>query len=115
MNVAKVSSDKTRLTIYCPGCREIHGVWIKHDTNPTANWQWNGNLEKPTLSPSILVTGTRPITDDERDRIMAGEHIEKEPRVCHSFVRDGNIEFLNDCTHELRGKTVPLEFDSLLE
>ncbi|MGC4033677.1 MAG: hypothetical protein QM754_18485 [Tepidisphaeraceae bacterium] len=28
---------------------------------------------------------------------------------CHSFVRDGQIEFLGDCTHELAGKTVPLE------
>lgn len=29
--------------------------------------------------------------------------------VCHSFVRDGKIEFLGDCTHEFAGKTVDLE------
>src|SRR5436309_254590 len=29
--------------------------------------------------------------------------------VCHSFVRDGLIEFLGDCTHPLAGRTVPLE------
>jgi hypothetical protein len=28
---------------------------------------------------------------------------------CHSLVTDGNIQFLDDCTHELKGKTVPLE------
>lgn len=28
--------------------------------------------------------------------------------VCHSFVRAGKIEFLGDCTHALKGQTVPL-------
>jgi hypothetical protein len=26
--------------------------------------------------------------------------------VCHSFVRDGQIQFLGDCTHALKGQTV---------
>lgn len=57
-----------------------------------SGWQWNGDTENPTLSPSIL---TR--TEDKNG-----------PIVCHSFVRDGMIEFLMDCTHEFAGKTVPL-------
>jgi hypothetical protein len=32
-----------------------------------------------------------------------------ESTRCHIFVRDGKIQFLNDCTHELAGKTVPME------
>lgn len=28
--------------------------------------------------------------------------------VCHSFIRDGRIEFLSDCTHALAGQTVDL-------
>ena len=28
---------------------------------------------------------------------------------CHSFVTDGKIRFLNDCTHEMAGETVDLE------
>lgn len=31
--------------------------------------------------------------------------------VCHSFVRNGKIEFLSDCSHHLAGKIVPLEDD----
>jgi hypothetical protein len=27
---------------------------------------------------------------------------------CHSFVVDGQIQFLGDCTHKLAGQTVPL-------
>ena len=28
--------------------------------------------------------------------------------VCHSFVTDGRIQFLGDCTHDLAGHTVEL-------
>jgi hypothetical protein len=31
-----------------------------------------------------------------------------QPVVCHSFVTDGRIQFLEDCTHELAGQTVDL-------
>jgi len=56
-------------------------------------WEFNGDVDKPTFSPSILVR----------------HHEWTVEKVCHSFVRDGKIEFLNDCTHELAGKTVPME------
>ena len=29
-------------------------------------------------------------------------------RVCHTFVTDGRIQFLSDCTHALAGQTVDL-------
>ena len=28
--------------------------------------------------------------------------------ICHSFVTDGRIQFLGDCTHKLAGQTVDL-------
>lgn len=96
---------------YCPGCRCHHGVNVeRNNPNPMtgAAWDWNGSLDSPTFSPSILVRGTVPITDDEHAKIMAGEHVEPKPLVCHSFVRDGRIEFLGDCTHELAGQTVEI-------
>lgn len=71
-------------------------------------WQWNGSLDMPTLSPSLLARGTSPISGEVVDRIMAGEKIEPIPYVCHSFVRDGEIQFLDDCTHKLAGQTVEL-------
>lgn len=37
------------------------------------------------------------------------------PFVCHSFVVDGRIQFLGDCTHELVDKTVDIpDFDTVL-
>ena len=57
------------------------------EAGPT--WSWNGSYDTPTFFPSLLVNKDYP------DR-------------CHSFVTNGNIQFLNDCHHELRGKTVAL-------
>jgi Family of unknown function (DUF6527) len=91
---------------WCPGCDETHMVNTDRLDRPA--WSFNGNYDSPTFSPSILVSGVRRMTDDEYKRVMAGEEIEPTPRVCHSFVRDGHIQFLSDCTHSLAGQTVKL-------
>lgn len=70
----------------CPGCKRRHTFWTA-GTGP--RWQFNGDMEFPTISPSLLV------------RFSEGS-------ICHSFIQRGMIQFLNDCTHELAGKTVPL-------
>lgn len=93
------------LLFNCPGCGCLHCLKVEGE----GRWTWNGDLVRPTVSPSILVRGTVPITDEEYARIMAMETIEPKPLVCHSFVRDGRIVFLSDCTHALAGKTVELE------
>jgi hypothetical protein len=83
---------------WCPGCDMHHGVYIRvwrPGGNPV--WTFNGNLEKPTFTPSILVT--MPIEGEK-------------PKICHSFVTDGRIQFLGDCTHALAGKTVDLPLKS---
>lgn len=54
-------------------------------------WHWNASDDALTLAPSVLVRWKTP-----------------EPKVCHSFVRDGRIEFLGDCTHVLANRTVLL-------
>lgn len=42
--------------------------------------------------------------------------IQRVKTVCHSFITDGQIQFLNDCTHPLAGQTVPLpNFDQAME
>lgn len=88
----------------CPGCGMDHMVPVRHTKEYAekrraagrglSNWGFNGDLERPTFNPSLLV------------RWNQGE--KQEPRICHSFIREGQIEFLSDCTHALAGKTVPL-------
>lgn len=89
------SDPHQRLTWWCPGCRTGHGVPIPPHRQA---WQWNGDRLRPTLTPSVLVTYDGP--DAGRDGAP--------PAVCHCFIRDGQIDFLGDCTHDHAGRTVPL-------
>jgi hypothetical protein len=94
------------LTFWCPGCDGAHA--IQHGAGSGPRWGWNGSLESPTFTPSVLVRGVQRVTEEEHAVLMAGGHIEPRPFVCHSFVTDGCIQFLGDCTHALAGKTVDL-------
>jgi hypothetical protein len=161
--------------IFCPACECGH----KFDSG---RWTFNGDMERPTFSPSMLVrTGDgwtkipqeqwmpiqsqskgvsyrvpfamlsegraqrnhdqslavlrsrgglsafealcnlddrglwdrKPRTDGEEEaelsgRVQAWLKANCPPSICHSFVRDGRIEFLSDCTHRLAGQTVDL-------
>ena len=94
---------------WCPGCKTGHQVTVHDDTNSQGpKWYYDGNADAPTFAPSILVRGTQRLTEEERRRVMAGETVTPRPFVCHSFVTDGQIQFLGDCTHGLAGQTVPL-------
>jgi len=86
--------------IFCPGCKQGHlfntvawtrlvaGDATKREAGPV--WTFDGDLERPTFSPSMLVGPNDP------------------PRRCHSFVKAGRIQFLSDCHHGLAGATVEL-------
>lgn len=79
-------ANGTRM-FWCPGCECVHRF---NDT-----WVISGTDEAPTVTPSLLVTGW----------------IESQQFVgarCHSFIRDGKIQFLEDCGHKLKGLTVLL-------
>lgn len=77
----------------CPGCGDTHYIPVSGDKRP--QWAFDGSTERPTLHPSIN-TWWGPRDDPKRN-------------VCHHFVRAGQIQFLNDCTHDLAGQTVQLK------
>lgn len=79
------------LAFPCPGCGNYHSFCIKRESNEAGPlWQWNGSLDKPTFSPSLLVgQGTKS--------------------QCHLFVTDGRIIYLSDCWHDLRGQTIDMK------
>lgn len=93
MKIRRVRDKNNNIyhAFWCPGCKHAH---LYGDT-----WKFNGDFEKPTFKPSLL--------------IFIPEHIEdgkKLPRetICHLFLTDGKIQFLGDCGHELKGQTVDL-------
>ena len=98
-----------QVAFWCPGCDSAHA--IKHGGD---GWTWDGNTERPTFSPSVLIRSGHYIGRAEAACWCTynAEHPD-EPApfkcgVCHSFVRGGQIQFLGDCTHALAGQTVPL-------
>jgi hypothetical protein len=101
-----------RIRIDCPGCKESHVVPVE---GPKA-WGFNGNLEAPTLTPSILVTSGHFLSEHkEGDNCWCtynaknkDNHSPFKCTRCHSFVTDGKIQFLSDSTHSLAGQTVDL-------
>jgi hypothetical protein len=104
------AAEGGRLLFQCPGCKLVHGPWVGPGDGP--RWTWNGDANKPTFTPSILVTWPEwwpPVTAENYEQFKAQpweQH--KVDRVCHSFVKDGQIQFLGDCTHALSGQTVDL-------
>lgn len=94
------ASDGERVLFRCPGCNDNHQIHV-------GTWVFNGDLERPTFSPSVLVTGTQWAADQAFHKpthaVAPGERT-----ICHSFVTDGRIQFLHDSTHTLAGRTVDL-------
>lgn len=105
MNVAELFPGNC-VYFDCPGCGFGHS--LPTGEGPGPRWGWNGSLTAPTLTPSILARGVERLTEDEMATLEAGGKVEPRPSVCHSFVTDGRIQFLSDCTHSLAGQTVSL-------
>lgn len=79
-----IAYDKTEHIAYnCPGCK------YEHAFSPNVH-KWDGDYDAPTVSPSLLHSNPQ------------GHH------TCHSFIRQGKIEFLGDCWHDLKNQTVEL-------
>ena len=79
--------EATHLKLKMLGCFTCRVLPVTIGQSIPGTWRWNGDTEWPTLSPRILApVGVRG----------------------HCLIRDGRMEFLNDCTHEHAGKTVEL-------
>ena len=107
------SVEGGRIMFHCPGCSEPHLIRVQEGTG--SGWGYNGDPERPTFTPSVLVTSghympghdpakgcwcTKPPPNEEGWGFECAR--------CHSFVTDGRIQFLGDCTHALVGQTVDL-------
>jgi hypothetical protein len=106
------SDGSKGLSWHCEGCDDRHS--IKHGPG---GWAWNGNADKPTFTPSVLVrsghhatgfTGSCWCTYNAEQVAKGLEPSGYTCNICHTFITDGMVQFLSDCTHHLAGKTVPM-------
>src|SRR5579862_5673300 len=86
---------------WCPGCKAGHEINVDRPNSQNARWSFDGNFTKPSFSPSINLKVNTP---------DMGEHYQPDiaSTVCHYFIKGGQIQFLGDCSHGLRGKTIEL-------
>lgn len=139
------SAERSIIT-WCPGCDCLHPFTValegdvpqRGDSTERPTWDWDGNMESPTFSPSMLVYSTVHLCEGEHEpavcpnpddcgqpghMILNDDWRENDNRVlghptphtrepahgnCHSFLRAGQWEFLSDCAHSLAGQTVPM-------
>lgn len=85
--MAKVRVRKdNNFIIYCPACKKEHAF--------NKSWGFNNDFDKPTVDSSLLVNGyDEELCVDFR---------------CHSFIKEGTIIYLGDCTHDMKGERIPL-------
>ncbi len=90
MDLTNNDNVVTHIAIFCPACKMTHAFDL-------VRWQFNGNYKSPTFTPSMLVNGKIDL--------------KKHPNMkrCHSFVTDGKIKYLGDCTHDMKNQTVELD------
>lgn len=79
--------EATHVAIRIPGPSGLLHlpVMLSGTREGTGNWTWDGSTDKPTLRPSVLITGHN--------------------FRCHSWVNDGQVQFLSDCSHEYANQT----------
>jgi len=90
--IEKVENRRGMCVFWCPGCKSVHQIAVAENDCGFPIWGFNGDFEKPTITPSIKVE----------------YHGADKDTVCHSFIRDGKIQYLSDCTHEMVGETVDM-------
>lgn len=102
------------IAFWCPGCNSAHAV---NTSDRFPRWHYNGNAEKPTLTPSLIQrTGHFMSSHRPGDECWC-DFNRNHPRFtgprpicvsCHCIVTDGKIQFLSDSSHALAGQTVDL-------
>jgi hypothetical protein len=80
LHLSASTPAKSIFVFFCPACKYMHPVHVP-------DWHWDHSMTHPTFSPSLLVPS---------------------PIRCHSFIRNGSIQYLGDCEHALKNQIVEI-------
>lgn len=112
VHTAKGGPNGTYVYLWCPGCETLHAFSVDGTEGP--QWTWDGDRQRPTFSPSLLVRWhgySGAVQREVMSKVREGDatftpDVEPSDQACHSFVRAGRWQFLSDSTHALAGQTV---------
>ena len=84
------------LSALCPACGFEHSFSVdpEHTGRHSGDvWEFDGDYDRPTFAPSMGANMGRQ---------------EKHHPQCHSFLENGQWQFLGDCTHDMAGRIVDM-------
>lgn len=101
---------------WCQACKSGHFFYTNNANEGKPNWNFDGNVEMPSFTPSMHIFYNEPtVDDDEIDRLMKLRETDKSIEVpsvrvttCHYYLTAGRITYMNDCQHSFKGQTVDL-------
>lgn len=111
------ATGREGLTYWCQGCQSAHSICTKG----AGAWGWNGDVERPVFTPSVLSTQGHYVSWWKPENGCACDYEREHPEEdhtgmrcgrCHTFVgcngaQPGEVIFLADCTHALAGTVQP--------
>lgn len=95
----KEAPQGARYLHWCAACKSGHTYPVKGALKGHS-WTFDGSIDKPSFEPSMLI-----FTPAQG---LGNQHV-PQATVCHYYLRNGRIEYQQDCPHTYAGKTVPLE------
>lgn len=105
-DVLKSDTDQG-LRYFCFGCNRSHVIYY-NDSNPVINWQWNKDYVLPTFSPSVKHEYPNWVPPSTPENPIPHEQQILKIDICHYFIVNGQIQYLDDCTHAYRNKIVDM-------
>lgn len=93
----KIKLVNSQQAFFCLGCKCLHLV--------DSRWKYNYNAEKPTFKPELrFKVGPMP-----EGHVFAGKIFD-----CHAQIKDGIIQYLDGCSHDMKGAAIYLpDFDEM--
>lgn len=97
-------------SFWCPACAGRHHYrtqapnFPRPDGTPWPVWSFNGDMERPTFLPSLLIYYDPGHWGDDGKWVVTG------PRktICHLHLKNGQLEYCNDNPHAMNNLVVPL-------
>lgn len=116
VEVEPTRATHVKLKLPGPSGEMLLPVIIKGQREGTGKWTWNGDTEKPTLRPSVLIqSGHFAPGFKQGDSCWCTyfkAHPDENPVLhcfrCHTWINDGQAQFLPDSSHEFSGQTLDL-------
>lgn len=89
LGIVEANGETVGYLVKSPATGE-HVLFYTNSKYSPGVWSFNGDMDKPTFSPSMLL-----------------HHNPYHGRE-HFFVRNGKIQYLQDCDHAMAGMTVDM-------